>query len=100
MHRHTVNRQTDGGSQTRERKALPDRHGEGSLNDNVLIEVGSMLMTGRRCAILKDPSAPAPPTDLSGQIYKSVDVDNLELDTKLTHRWIAEDLGLGTCPEC
>jgi hypothetical protein len=70
------------------------------LNDNVLIELGSMLITGRRCAILKDRDAPSPPSDLSGQIYKSVDLDNLETVSDAVHRWLAEDLVLGRCPDC
>lgn len=41
---------------------LEDRLGSGTdLNDNVLIELGSMLVTGRRCAILRDRTAPRPP---------------------------------------
>lgn len=79
---------------------LEDRHAAGSLNDNVLIELGSMLMAGRRCAILKDRTAPAPPTDLSGQIYKSVDLDDLIAVSASAHRWIAEDLALGRCDSC
>jgi hypothetical protein len=70
------------------------------LNDNVLIEVGSMLMTGRRCAIFKDPDAPQPPTDLSGQIYKAVDFADLSAVETTAHDWINEDLGLGQCETC
>lgn len=79
---------------------LEDRHSEGSLNDNVLIELGSMMMAGRRCAILKDESAPRPPTDLSGQIYKSVDFDDTAMVAAAAHLWVAEDLGLGRCENC
>jgi len=79
---------------------LEDRPGEGSLNDNVLIELGSMLMSGRRCAILRDRTAPRPPTDLSGQIYKTVDFDDLPAVAAAAHTWIAEDLGLGRCASC
>lgn len=80
---------------------LEDRLGVGTdINDNVLIELGSMLVTGRRCAILRDTTAPRPPTDLSGQIYKSVDFDNLDGVAAEAHRWAAEDLGLGRCAEC
>lgn len=79
---------------------LEDRGGQGSLNDNVLIELGSMLMAGRRCAILRDRTALRPPTDLSGQIYKPVDFDDTEGVAFAAHMWIAEDLGLGRCPSC
>lgn len=70
------------------------------LNDNVLIELGSMMVTGRRCAILKDRTAPGLPSDLTEQLYKSVDFDDLNAVVATTHRWIAEDLGLGRCATC
>jgi hypothetical protein len=47
---------------------------EGVLNSNVLIEIGGMLMTGRRCAILRDKSVPTMPSDLVGHIYKPTDL--------------------------
>lgn len=74
--------------------------GATGLNDNVLIELGSMMVTGRRCAILKDRTAPAPPSDLTAQLYKSVDFDDLDSTGAAAHRWIAEDLGLGRCGTC
>lgn len=70
------------------------------LNANVLIELGSMLIMGRRCAILKDKGAPQPPSDLSAQIYKSVDFDDLESVRDAVHRWLADDLQVGRCQEC
>jgi hypothetical protein len=70
------------------------------LNDNVLIELGSMLMTGRRCAILKDRGAPSPPTDLAGYIYKPVNLDDPKTIRDAAHTWLADDLGLGRCSEC
>lgn len=73
---------------------------DGGLNDNMLIELGSMLTMGRRCAIIKDRDAPTPPTDLSGQIYKSVNFEDLEEVSEVVHRWIAEDLALGKCSDC
>lgn len=76
-----------------------DRMGDG-INDNLIIEIGSMLMTGRRCALLKDKSAPSMPTDLVGQIYKPVDFDNPAGVAVEVHRWAAEDLGLGRCSRC
>ena len=42
-----------------------DRRGRG-MNYNLTIEVGAMLMTGRRCLLLKDKSTPKMPTDLVG----------------------------------
>jgi hypothetical protein len=70
------------------------------VNPNVLIEVGGMLMTGRRCAILRDVEAPQLPTDLVGHIYKPVHfVDVTEVDHAL-HGWLAHDLGRGVCDDC
>jgi hypothetical protein len=76
-----------------------DRRGEG-LNYNLVTEVGSMLMTGRRCALLKDATAPDMPTDLVGQIYKSVNYDDQPEVAGVLHAWAAEDLGLGRCTHC
>jgi predicted nucleotide-binding protein len=70
------------------------------LNDNVLIELGSMSIIGRQCAILKDPASPNAPTDLAGHIYKTVDFDDLEAVDAAAHRWIVEDLGLSRCEAC
>lgn len=72
-----------------------------SLNYNMVIEVGAMLMTGRRCALLKDASyGPAMPTDLVGQIYKAVDLARLDPLSATIHAWAADDLGLGRCKKC
>ena len=76
-----------------------DRANEG-LNDNMIIEIGAMLMTGRRCALLRDKSVPKMPTDLVGQIYKPVDFDDQDLVSAEIHKWAAEDLGFGACPKC
>lgn len=70
------------------------------LNYNVLVEVGGMLMTGRRCAILRDTSVPAMPTDLVGHIYKSTDLADHPMTLDQIHVWIRDDLGLGSCGEC
>lgn len=80
---------------------LEDRVSNGrGLNSNMLIELGSMLIMGRRCAILKDRTSPAPPSDLSGQIYKSVDFDKDCTVSEAVHQWLSEDLALGRCPAC
>ena len=73
---------------------------DGVLNSNVLIEVGGMLMTGRRCAILRDESVPAMPSDLVGHIYKPVALSDHEASVQLIHQWIRDDLGLGACTGC
>lgn len=80
---------------------LESREGDdGLLNSNMLIELGSMLTMGRRCAIIRDKSAAKPPTDLSGHIYKSVDFNSSETVSSAIHLWVSEDLGLGRCSAC
>ena len=73
---------------------------ERSLNYNLVTEIGSMIMAGRRCALLKDRTAPEMPTDLVGQIYKPVDFDDLDGVSREVHAWAAEDLNLGRCRSC
>ncbi|MFL5725118.1 MAG: hypothetical protein ACJ77F_02170 [Chloroflexota bacterium] len=76
-----------------------DRRSRG-VNYNLTIEVGAMLMTGRRCAMLKDSSIAKLPTDLVGKIYKSVDFDTLTSVTDALHAWARDDLALGRCATC
>lgn len=76
-----------------------DRAGRGT-NYNMTIEVGGMLMTGRRCALLKDASIERMPTDLVGRIYKAVDFEAPETIERALHEWLRSDLGLGDCPAC
>jgi hypothetical protein len=76
-----------------------DRRDRG-VNYNLTIEVGAMLMTGRRCALLKDASIGKLPTDLVGKIYKSVDFDEMQTVTAALHSWARDDLVLGACPNC
>lgn len=72
---------------------IEDRLDRG-LNYNAVIELGGMGLTGRRCGILKDRTAPkALPTDLSGQIYKSVDLDDLDGLGDTVRAWAKNDLG-------
>lgn len=78
-----------------------DRRGRG-LNYNLTIEVGAMLLAGRRCLLLKDVSIERTkmPTDLVGHIYKEVDLDDASQVRGAVHAWIRGDLALGPCPEC
>lgn len=78
---------------------LEDRIQRG-LNYNVMTELGAMLMTGRRCALLKDSTVLGLPTDLVGQIFKPVDVNNAREVDAVVHNWASEDLGLGACSRC
>lgn len=76
-----------------------DLRGKG-INYNLTIEVGGMLMAGRRCAILKDESIDALPTDLVGKIYKSVDLSDTQTTADTIHRWIRDDLNIDACDSC
>lgn len=76
-----------------------DRASQG-LNYNLVIEIGGMLMTGRRCALFKDSTVPKLPTDFVGHIYKSINLTDLDEVANATHNWLAEDLQLGRCPAC
>ncbi|MBB1034467.1 hypothetical protein G6031_08700 [Dietzia sp. CQ4] len=76
-----------------------DRRGRG-MNYNLVIEVGAMLMAGRRCLLLKDSSIDKMPTDLVGHIYKSVDLDDPATITRAVHDWASDDLALGRCEGC
>jgi hypothetical protein len=70
------------------------------LNYNLTIEVGAMLMTGRRTALLKDSSIPRLPTDLVGRIFKEVDLSAPKTVEDALHAWARDDLGLGSCDDC
>jgi DNA-binding transcriptional LysR family regulator len=76
-----------------------DRVGRG-LNYNLSIEVGAMLMAGRRCALLRDASIASMPTDLVGHIYRGLDLGVPSQVRTNVHQWIASDLGFGTCGTC
>lgn len=69
-----------------------ETYADETLNDNMLIELGSMLMLGRRCMILRDEAAPMPPTDLTSQIFKTVDLADLAAVAEETENWIVRDL--------
>jgi hypothetical protein len=64
------------------------------FNDNLQIEVGAMLMTGRRVVLLKDRDTPDMPTDFIGQIYRNVDFDDTESVTRELDSWTSNDLGI------
>lgn len=69
------------------------RFGE-DFNDNLQIEVGAMLMTGRRVALLKDRETPDMPTDFVGHIYRPVDFDDPDAVAAVLNAWIQDDLRL------
>lgn len=71
-----------------------------ALNQNLLIEVGGMLMAGRRCAILRDSSVEQMPTDLVGHIFHSLNLADLDAATAQVHRALVRDFGTARCPRC
>jgi len=75
---------------------LEDRAGSG-LNYNVVTELGSMLILGRRCSILRDRTSPNVPSDLGAEIFKPIDLDDVESVRDEAHRWLSEDLGKPRC---
>lgn len=79
---------------------IAEKRQDETLNYNMLAEVGAMEIAGRRCALLKDTTVKSLPTDLVGQIYKSVDLQDLTGVGAAVHGWAAEDLGLGRCSRC
>ena len=60
-----------------------------------MTEVGAMLMTGRRVALLKDGSIEKMPTDFVGMIYKSVDLSDEGAVRVLVTNWLKDDLRIG-----
>ena len=73
-----------------------DRRGRG-MNNNITIEVGGMLMAGRRCGVLKASSIERMPTDLFVQIYASVHLEQPSTLEAALHAWIRDHLSLGSC---
>lgn len=76
-----------------------DRRARG-INYNLTVEVGGMLIMGRRCALLKDDSIECLPTDLVGKIYRGLDIDDPAAVRSELHGWLRDDLSLGKCPQC
>ncbi|MDQ8043518.1 MAG: hypothetical protein REI11_02865 [Patulibacter sp.] len=66
------------------------------LNHNLVTEVGAMLMTGRRCALLKDGSIEKMPTDFVGMIYRSVDMSDEQAIGDSLRSWLVNDLRIAT----
>lgn len=72
---------------------LENRENKG-LNYNVVLETGAMLMTGRRCLLLKDKTANFVPTDLVAHIHKAIDLDEPETLQSAIREWVTSDLHL------
>ena len=67
---------------------------QGQLNYNVVLEAGAMLMTGRRCLLLKDKSVERLPVDFIAHIHQSVDLDEPQTVDAAIRNWVANDLRL------
>jgi hypothetical protein len=76
-----------------------DRAGRG-LNENMIIELGSMIITGRQCALMRDTTIEKMPTDFVGHRTKKSTSPTSRGVAATLHRWAAKDLGLGECPAC
>jgi hypothetical protein len=74
--------------------AFFEARGKSGLNYNLNIEVGSCLVLGRRMALLKDPSLETMPTDLVGQIFFEVNLDEPGSVSEVLDDWIGESLTL------
>lgn len=71
-----------------------------ALNENLILEVGGMLMTGRRCAILRDAGVQKVPTDLVAHIYHQADFRDLDAVEPALHHALVKDFGASRCPGC
>jgi hypothetical protein len=77
-------------------ETLDAEEGKDQLNDNVLIEIGAMLFSGRRCCLLKDVGAPNLPTDFIAQIYKEIEISEPNAVQANLESWVRDDLQLSS----
>lgn len=75
-------------------ETLAAEEGQGQFNDNVLIEIGAMLVSGRRCCLLKDVAAPGLPTDFIAQIYREIEISDQDAVKANLESWVRDDLQL------
>jgi len=73
---------------------IEDTVGEGA-SQNVNIEVGAMLITGRPCLLLKDVTAKRPPSDLVAHLYDAVDITKPTTVDQAIRGWAKHRLGIG-----
>lgn len=71
-----------------------------ALNENVIFEVGAMLMTGRRCALLKDPGVKGVPTDLGSHIRHSAPFEDVPAAEAKLHEALVKDFDSPRCASC
>ncbi len=71
-----------------------------AINENLIFEVGSMLMIGRRCAIIKDSGVKKVPTDISAHIRHTVAFSDPDSVVAALHRAMTKDFDSPSCPTC
>jgi hypothetical protein len=68
--------------------AIFEDRAEHGLNYNLTIETGAMLMSGRRCLLLRDATVDAMPSDFVGHIYHAVQLDDPNTVRSAVARWL------------
>lgn len=63
---------------------------ERGLNHNLTIEVGSCLALGRQLALLRDKTVKKMPSDLTGHIYHSVDLNEPKTVRSEVEAWLGD----------
>ena len=71
-----------------------------AINENLIFEVGSMLMIGRRCAIIKDSGVTRVPTDMSAHIRHTVGFADPDAAEAAFHGAMVKDFDSAPCPAC
>jgi hypothetical protein len=71
-----------------------------AINDNLIFEVGSMLMIGRRCAIVKDTGVTKVPTDMSAHIRHTVSFADPDAAEAVLHQAMVKDFDSVPCAAC
>lgn len=71
-----------------------------ALNENLIFEVGSMLMIGRRCAIVRDVGVKNVPTDMSSHIRHTAAFADPGATEAVLHEALVKDFDSPRCPKC
>lgn len=71
-----------------------------AINENLIFEVASMLMVGRRCAIVKDSGVKKVPTDMSAHIRHTVGFADPAAVEATFHQAMVKDFDSAPCPAC
>lgn len=66
-----------------------------NFNPNISVELGYLLAQNKRCLLLKEQRLITLPSDITGYLYKEIDMFNIEKTiTEQINKWIVVDLGL------